>query len=244
MVDQLQSYFFQRQKTGFQALRRSGKPAGKASRKLHRISFFHSVLLVSNQLIHLANKIHMKFSTRIGICCLVISIVLMQTSCEENCKETLFELKEIEAFPRTLDAANTGNALWLNSAGLSIDRLLVKLEFTKPVQVFFTANPNCPVVFENNNPVSELTLLSNQDFDTEHPAGTDLSEIIAFTDLKAFMSKEVFMEEILNQTNISSYYFTFSRRPAEAKMHSLVMELRLADGKVIKTPAILVNLVP
>jgi hypothetical protein len=186
----------------------------------------------------------MKFSYRIGFFSLVIFTLFFHTACEENCKETLFELNEIEALPRTLDAASTGNALWLNSAGLSIDRLIVKLEFTKPVQVFFTANPDCPVVYENNNPVSELSLLSNQDFDAEHPAGTDLSEIIAFTDLKAYMSKEVFIEEILNQTNISSHYFTFSRRPTEAKLHSLVMELRLADGKEIKTPPILVNLVP
>jgi hypothetical protein len=156
LADQLQSYFFQRQKTGFQAVKRSGKPAGKASRKLHRISFFHSVLLVSNQLIHLANKIHMKFSTRIGICCLVISIVLMQTSCEENCKETLFELKEIEAFPRTLDAANTGNALWLNSAGLSIDRLLVKLEFTNLCRFSLPQIPTAPSYLKTIIPCRNL----------------------------------------------------------------------------------------
>lgn len=186
----------------------------------------------------------MKFSARIGIFCLVISIILMQTACEENCKETLFELKAVEAFPRTMDASRTGNALWLNSAGLSIDRLLVKLELTKPVQVYFTPNPACPTVFENSNPVSELTLLSSEDFDAEHPAGTDLSEIIAFTDLKTYMSKDAFVVDILNGSNIDSFYFTFSKRPMETKMHSLVMEARLADGKTIRTPPILVNLVP
>jgi hypothetical protein len=244
LADQLQSLFFQWQKIAFQAGKRSEIVCRPNDFPGLGDFFFSFFLLVSNQLTHLANKIPMKFSARIGICCLAISIVLMQTACEENCKETLFELKEIQAMPRTLDASRSGNALWLNSAGLSVDRLLVKLELTKPVQVFFTPNPACPIVYENSNPVSELTLLSSEDFDQEHPAGTDLSDIIAFTDLKAYMSKDAFVEEILNGSNIGSYYFTFSKRPMETKMHSLVLEARLSDGKVIKTPAILVNLVP
>lgn len=186
----------------------------------------------------------MKFSTRIGLQSLIVFVLFFQTACEENCKETLFELNEIEAFPRTLDAERKGNVLWLNSAGLSIDQLLVKLEFTKPVQVYFTPNPDCPIVYKNNNPVTELSLISSEDFDDEYPAGTDLSKIISFTDLKVSLTKDVFLKEVLNSSNTNIYYFTFSKHPAEPKMHSLVLQLRLADGKLIKAPAISVYLNP
>lgn len=186
----------------------------------------------------------MKTISKTGNLCLAVAFSLILVACEENCKETLFQIKQTSLSPRTLDDSGKANSLWLNSAGMPIDRLVVKIDLEKPVQVFFTANPKCPTIFQNNNPVTSLEFISSEEFDADYPAGADLSALISYTDLTQTLGKEAFVREVLNKSNTAAFFFKFDRSPDQMRTHTITMNLKFRDGTSLVSSPILVSLAP
>jgi hypothetical protein len=177
----------------------------------------------------------------ISTLCVGLSILLF-TACESKCKDTLFELTEVSMVPRTI--SGTGNSLWYNDDALPIERLTVNIKMVKPVQVLFNPSPECPVVHKNSNPVTEFKLVSNEDFIDDFPAGTDLFDLVEFTDLKQTYTKREFVDNFVNLSNLGSFYFKFTERPDAAEMHSLKIIARFQDGSTIQSSIIPVLLTP
>lgn len=168
--------------------------------------------------------------------------LVFATSCETPCKDTLFELTELSMVPRTIDGS--GNSIWYNDDALPIDRLTINIKMTKPVQVLFNPSPECPVVFKNSNPVTMFQLVSNEDFNDNFPAGTDLFELTTFSDLTQTYTKEEFVDNFVNESNFGTFYFTFTESPQIAEMHSLKIIARFQDGSTIQSSIIPVLFTP
>lgn len=169
-------------------------------------------------------------------------LLLLVSSCKTTCKDTLYELKELSMVPRT--SQGSGNSIWYNDDALPIDRLIVNIKMVKPVQVLFNPSPDCPVVYKNTNPVTSFELISNEDFNDNYPAGSDLFELTAFTDLTQSYTKEEFVDNFVNESNFGTFYFTFTESPEIAEMHSLKIRARFQDGSTIQSSIIPVLLTP
>ncbi|MCH6235381.1 hypothetical protein [Cognataquiflexum rubidum] len=168
--------------------------------------------------------------------------LLLVSSCETTCKDTLYELTEVSMVPRT--SAGSGNSIWYNDDALPIDRLIVNIKMVKPVQVLFNPSPDCPVVYKNNNPVISFELISNEDFNVDYPAGKDLFEIATFSNLTQSFAKKEFVDNYVNESNFGTFYFTFTESPEIAEMHSLKIRARFQDGSTIQSSIIPVLLTP
>lgn len=168
--------------------------------------------------------------------------LLLITSCETTCKDTLFELEELSMVPRTIDGA--GNSIWYNDDALPIDRLIVNIRMVKPVQVLFNPSPECPLVYKNRNPVTSFQLVSNEDFNDAYPAGSDLFEVVSFSDLTKTYTKEEFVDNFVNESNFGTFYFTFTESPEVSEMHSLKIIARFQDGSTKQSSIIPVLLTP
>jgi len=168
--------------------------------------------------------------------------LLLATSCESTCKDTLFELTEVAMVPRTI--SGSGNSIWYNDDALPINRLTINIKMIKPIKVLFNPSPECPVVYKNSNPVTSLQLVSNEDFNDEFPAGTDLFELTAFSDLTKTYTKQEFVDNYVNQSNFGTFYFSFTKSPDVAEMHSLKIISRFQNGSTIQSSIIPVFLTP
>lgn len=177
----------------------------------------------------------------ISTLCVGFSILLF-SACESKCKDTLFELTEVSMVPRTI--SGSGNSIWYNDDALPIDRLTINIRMVKPVQVLFNPSPECPVVYKNSNPVTEFLLVSNEDFNEDFSAGTDLFELGEFTDLTQTYTKKEFVDNFVNFSNFGTFYFKFTERPDVAEMHSLKIRARFQDGSTIQSSIIPVLLSP
>ncbi|SMD42028.1 protein of unknown function [Aquiflexum balticum DSM 16537] len=174
---------------------------------------------------------------------LVVSIILfsslIQSSCEDKCEETKYEIKEISLKPKTRSAGETLLSPWISANQLPYNRLMFELSFPKPVLVFFTLNATCPVVWTNNNRVSDIKLLSNQDYNENFPAGSDLLEIASFTvDNKFFFEKDLFLKDYINKSELTTAYFYLNESPVDNLNHTLRFVAELADGNSIETSGI------
>jgi hypothetical protein len=174
-----------------------------------------------------------------------LSVVLLLgigSGCESDCKETLFELTELSMVPRTI--SGSGNSIWYNDDALPFDRLTVNIKMVKPVQVLFNPSPECPLVYKNSNPVTTFQLVSNEDFNDAYPSGSDLFELVSFSDLTKTYTKEEFVDNFVNESNFGTFYFTFNESPEIAEMHSLKIIARFQDGTTKQSSIIPVLLTP
>lgn len=174
---------------------------------------------------------------------LVVSLILfsflIQSSCEEKCEETKYEIKEISFKPKTRSEGETSLSPWISANQLPYNRLMLELSFPKPVLVFFTQNATCPAVWTNNNQVRDIKLLSNQDYNENFPAGSDLLEIATFTvNNVGFFEGSLFLRDFINKSELTTAYFYLNESPVDNLNHTLKFVAELADGKSIESPGI------
>jgi len=174
---------------------------------------------------------------------LVVSFIifscLIQSSCEEKCEETKYEIKEISLKPKTRSESETSLSPWISANQLPYDRLMLELSFPKPVLVFFTLNATCPAVWTNNNQVRDIKLLSNQEYNENFPAGSDLLEIATFTvNNVGFFEKDVFLKDFINKSELTTAYFYLNESPMDNVNHTFKFFAELADGKSIESSGI------
>lgn len=175
--------------------------------------------------------------------CLVVSFMLfsalIQISCEDKCEETKYEIKEISLKPKTRTEGETLLSPWVSANQLPYNRLMLEVSFPKPVLVFFTLNATCPAVWVNSNQVSEIKLISNQDYNENFPAGSDLLEIASFSvDNKAYIGRNQFLRDYINKSELTTAYFYLQESPVDNLNHTLKFVAELKDGKSIESPGI------
>lgn len=161
------------------------------------------------------------------------------SSCEDKCKDTMFQIKELSISPRTRTEGSTTLSPWRTNDELPYNRLMLVLQMPKPVLVFFTLTSECPVVWKNENPAVDLKLVSDKDYNENYPAGSDLSEMVSFsTDQTNFISKNQFLGNYVNQSDLTTAYLIFKEAPHQNIVHKLSMKVQTADGKSIESSTI------
>jgi len=167
------------------------------------------------------------------------------SSCENKCEDTMFQIKELSISPRTRTEGSTSLTPWRTNDQLPYDRLMLVLQMPKPVLVFFTLNSECPAVWKSENPVVDLKLVSDKDFNENYPAGSDLSDIVSFSaDQTKFISKNQFLGSYINQSDITTAFLILTEAPDESIVHKLIIKAQTADGKSIDSPTISILLKP
>lgn len=180
----------------------------------------------------------MKTLQQVMVVSAIFCSLIAFSSCENKCKETMFQIKELSISPRTRTEGSTSLTLWRTNDALPYNRLTFIMQMPKPVLVFFTLNSECPAVWKNENRVTGLKLVSDQDYSEEYPAGSDLLEIVTFSiDQNNEISKNQFLGSYVNQSDITTAYFNFTNAPAESLVHKLTLEALTADGKSIEANA-------
>jgi hypothetical protein len=161
------------------------------------------------------------------------------SSCEDKCEDTMFQIKELSISPRTRTEGSTILNPWRTNDELPYTRLMLVLQMTKPVLVFFTLNSECPAVWKNENPAVDLKLVSDGDYNENYPAGSDLSEIVYFSaDQTNFISKNQFLGNYVNQSDLTTAYLIFKEAPDQNVVHKLSMKVETGDGKSIESSTI------
>ncbi|WP_373522103.1 hypothetical protein [Aquiflexum sp.] len=167
------------------------------------------------------------------------------SSCEDKCEDTMFQIKELSISPRTRTEGSTLLTSWRTNDALPYNRLTFLMQMPKPVLVFFTLNSECPAVWKNENRVTDLKLVSDQDYNEEYPAGSDLLKIVSFSvDQNSFVTKNQFISNYVNQSDIATAYFNFTVAPTESHVHQLRLEAQTADDKSIEANALTILLKP
>ena len=171
------------------------------------------------------------FSTAILFCAVLIS------SCtNNNCSDTLYDVTAIGLEPRTWDLATNGNSPWDNSAGLSVNRLLMKIDMTKSYKNIPDLDSECLPKFRIENKAKSIKIFSNQGFNGALSAGQDLSSICLFTfSPGTFISVQDFIESYFNESNFTSFYFVFNQNPDLEATHNLRMVVEFEDGSKIES---------
>jgi hypothetical protein len=167
------------------------------------------------------------------------------SSCEDKCENTMFQIKELSISPRTRTEGATSLTPWRTNDELPYNRLILVLQMPKPVLVFFTLSSECPVVWKNENPVADLRLVSDRDYNENYPAGSDLLEVVSFSaDQTNFISKTQFLGNYVNQSDLTTAYLILKESPAQSIVHKLSLKAQTADGKSIESSIISILLKP
>jgi hypothetical protein len=187
----------------------------------------------------------MKTLQQVMVVSAIVCTLALFSSCDDKCEDTMYQIKELSMSPRTKSEGSTSLAPWRINDELPYNRLIFIIQLPKPVSVFFTLNSECPAVWKNENRVTDLKLVSDQDYSEEYPAGSDLLEIASFSlDQSNFISKSQFLGNYVNQSEITTAYLTFNEAPFETAVHKLRLEAQTADDKSIESAWISIILKP
>ncbi len=176
-----------------------------------------------------------------------VLMIVFLLSCEPPpCEDFFYEVTAVELIPRKVDQPTIGHALWRNEDQLPTGSLVFRLEMFKPIQSGGGAmSDECRPKFINTNPAIGLKLISNKDFNSKYPAGSNLIENISFSLFDSRkISEKAFLESQFNQTNWNYYYLGFKNLPDTKDLHSLILSVSLSDGAELKSPATEVLLTP
>lgn len=175
----------------------------------------------------------------------IFCVLGLISSCDNKCEDTMFQIKELSISPRTMTEGSTSLTPWRTNDQLPYNRLMLILQMPKPVLVFFTLNSECPAVWKNENRITELKLVSDQDYNEAYPAGSDLSEIVSFSiDQTNFIPKNQFLGNYVNQSDLTTAYLILEEAPVESLTHKLKLIAETADGKSIESSLISILLKP
>jgi hypothetical protein len=177
---------------------------------------------------------------------LVLFSASLISSCSNNeCSDNLFDVTAVELIPRTWSLGSNGNEPWDNSAGLPVNRLLVRIDMNKTYSTIPDLDSDCLPKFKIKNRAKSIKLFSNQNFSDVIAAGQDLFPICAFTfDPGNFISREDFLTSYFNESNFTSFYFVFNQNPQLEATHILRMVVDFEDGSIIESAPIEVRIKP
>ncbi|MBW3469224.1 hypothetical protein [Arthrospiribacter ruber] len=176
---------------------------------------------------------------------LILTGLIVLTSCEDNCSPTKYDIQAITIAPKILNVEDLDALNWNNDLELPVNNLAVQINMNKVIAINPNDSDDCFPKYFINNRVRNIRLMSNQGFISSHPAGEDLFTISAFTfDGRNFIEKEDFLSSFVNESNFSRYYFVFNRNPELQGVHRLVMYMDFEDGSSIESNAIEVLITP
>lgn len=176
---------------------------------------------------------------------ILVSWVLLFSSCQKECEDTIFEMNSIGLTPRTVNSGTGENTAWSNEDSLPSVRLGLRLDMQKTLLNNPSLESGCFPKYKINNKAKSIKMFSNQPFNSGYQPGSDLLSISVFTsDIENFITREDFLESFFNGSNFSSYFILFNLRPEIEATHLLRIVVDYEDGTSMETDFIEVFLKP
>lgn len=174
-----------------------------------------------------------------------ISWVLLFSSCQKECEDTIFEMNSIALTPRTVNSGTGENTAWSNEDSLSSIRLGLRLDMQKTILNNPSLESGCFPKYNINNKAKSIKMFSNQPFNSGFQPGSDLLSICVFTsDIENFITREDFLDSFFNGSNFSSYFILFNLRPEFEATHLLRIVVEYEDGTSMESDFVGVLLKP
>lgn len=176
--------------------------------------------------------------------------VLGILSCTEDCKDGLFELREVSIEPRRWFPGEgiDDTEDWENENEFPIVVLKIQIDMDKFFRVLPEFDGGCFPKYLSENKVKDVKIFSNQSFGNIGPL-QDLSNICLFaprasTQFGQFILKSEWLNFYVNESNFSRSYFVFNQNPDVQALHRLKMVFEFEDGSTFETNEVEVLLTP
>ncbi len=130
---------------------------------------------------------------------------------------------------------------------IEYEDLILKADMFKSIVNMPTNKEVCYNEWINENPVVNIKMISNQDYTSGYPAGSDLSGLLSFEPAPNFtisFDKEEILDEVVNTSEYNLVFCSFNTPPALLKLHSFIMIWELEDGTFLQSPPIKILLQP
>ena len=175
---------------------------------------------------------------------LLINILLVFTfqGCGPDCGPINLMIRDFEAIPVKMIRINSNVVFWDHiEEQTPVPRfdslIIVNYLYSKEVLVSkeqpYGAYACDPVVHYLDE-IEDIRILSDQDYDQDHPKGTDLNLLCVFGayNNQPALSKSDFIEQI-NQDGLGSYHFlmAFTTAPENTSSHNVSIEVELKSGE-------------
>lgn len=175
---------------------------------------------------------------------LMINIPLVFTfqGCGPDCGPINLMIRDFEAIPVKMIVANSGVVIWdpmeeQTPAPRFDSLIIVNYLLTKEVLVSERQSYGvyaCDPLVHYLDEVEDIRILSDQDYDQDHPKGANLNSLCVFganNNLPALSTKD-FIEQI-NQDGLGSYHFlmAFTEAPESSNSHNISIEVKLKSGE-------------
>lgn len=186
---------------------------------------------------------------------LLLQLVFLITSslivsCNENCRDGLFELQDVSIEPRRWFPGENIDETedWDNELEFPIVVLKVQINMDKFYRTLPEFEGNCFPKYVSENPIKDIKVFSNQSFGDRGPL-QDISDICLFsprgsTQIGNFLSKREWLDFYVNESNFSKSYFVFNVNPDVQALHKIRMVFEFEDGSSIETNEIEVLITP
>ncbi|MEQ9219368.1 MAG: hypothetical protein RLO17_15060 [Cyclobacteriaceae bacterium] len=176
---------------------------------------------------------------------LMINIPLVFTfqGCGPDCGPINLMIRDFEAIPVKMIVANSGVVIWdpieeQTPAPRFDSLIIVNYLLTKEVLVSERqsyAAYACDPLVHYLDEVEDIRILSDQDYDQDHPKGANLNSLCVFganNNLPTLSTKD-FIEQI-NQDGLGSYHFlmAFTEAPESSNSHNISIEVKLKSGEI------------
>ncbi len=177
------------------------------------------------------------------------TIIISFFSCvqkEDPSQDCILKINGIELIPsEELDRLDL-SVFWMGPYSdpeipIQYEDLIITVEIFKA----FVNVPNnmqaCYNKWINQNPIVGIKLISNQDYSSEYPTGSDLAGLISFQPapvFPVFFDNDEILDEVINTTDFNMVYCRFNTPPEGTKLHSFIMIWELENGSTLQSPAI------
>lgn len=178
------------------------------------------------------------------ILCLVLILGFAGCS-SNNCQVNTFTIESLNIEARVIGDDNLTDTPWNNEFALPINRLAIQIDFPKNFNIIPGQDDFCLPRFVNSNLVKKMRLVSSQNFNINYPIGSDLFDLCLFAQrIPQWIERDGFQDQILNQSNFTSYLIVFNLRPEMEALHVLQVVLEMEDGSTILSNELEVRLIP
>jgi hypothetical protein len=189
--------------------------------------------------------------TFIGVILLFQVLPLFLTSCLDDCSGEAIHYRitglQGEAMEFIASTPSWQSRPWSNELNLISEKLILAFITDTEVMAIGSTNLGFPVAFACDPAINveaairKFELVSNKDYNSKYPAGTDLTEIVLFANSGGFAPFETFMDRERNILKIESSYVRFSEESEQAEPQNFTCTITLTDGK--KYSAVIENII-
>jgi hypothetical protein len=183
-----------------------------------------------------------KYSSSFFVIVLILQIVpLFLSSCLDYCSGQAinYRIKGLtgEALEYISSTPSWQSKPWSNSNNLNTEKLILAFVTDTELLGAQFSNFGLPVTYACDPAINveaeirEFELYSNKDFNSNFPAGSNLTDIVQFAVPGGFAPFDIFVDNQRNVLKIESTYVRFSEASQQTEAQNFTCKITLTDGR-------------